>query len=261
MRVKRNIYIVESEFQFKLASFNHKNFVYNIDRCGFKRFLDILKCIVFIYKYHSNYNQIIILDYRNIILYILYIFRDIDFNVYRNILIGDDGLHTLNVDLGGEKKILNNCSKLKYILLKNITHKYIKIKRIYLLTNYLNSNLNYSSYIIKYKNIFIDQPFIDIESYEKVLSKYKIDLIIIHPRSNIKKFSNINIIAKKFNDIETILFNNRDNIEQVIGVSSTLLLISMKLGIKTKILLPIGNVDDHILFCNKTLRLYSRNAN
>lgn len=261
MRVKRNIYVVESEFQLKLASFNNKNIVFKINRCGLKRLLDILKFIVFIFKYNTYYNKIIIHDYRNIILFLLYLFRDIDFNIYRNILIGDDGLHTLNVDIGGEKKILNNCSKLKYILLKNITNKYIKIKRIYLFANYINSNIYYSSCILKHKNIFIDQPFIDMNIYGNYFRKYKIDLIIIHPRSDIKKFSNISILAKKFDDIEDVLFTNRKNIDQVIGVSSTLLLISMKLGIKTKVLLPIGDVDDHILFCNKTLRLYSRNAN
>ena len=195
----------------------------------------------------------------------------------KNLYVGDDGMHSILVDLFGKKHLYISCSTIKKKIMKLVEEEILK-------TNRLQCNLNIRSYkydsVFKDKivrrnraigggnyTLFIDQPGLmtnylkcDEQYINKILYENNCQTVLVHPRSskrdlNAYKELNFRIIRPE-NSEEYIIDNNISN---VIGLHSTLLLFCAKNMINVTFLLPPTNCNydnDYIQDCKKVFKKF-----
>ena len=191
-------------------------------------------------------------DHRNSILVALLLI--LPSSKRRNLFIGDDGMHSLLVDIYGTRYLYYETSRIKELLMKLICNEIIKTNRYQQILNlprqsyfnFYNGNKvkNKSLKTTDSETIFIDQPHI-IREYLKtnphylkeILDKNKCKKVLLHPRNRqYCTFKILGLVTIKPKCAETFIINN--NIKKVIGLHSTLLMFCAMNNIKIEFLKP-----------------------
>ena len=175
-----SIHIVESDFQEELAMIHSKNdMILYLSR---NIILRILQLPFFLLYLLISRKRIIIYDYRSIILVLLVFFKN------KNLLVGDDGLHSLLVEKSGTEFLYRSCNPLKKFLMKLNQKKILNLEKFssidYFIQHLINQKISSHQ---PSKKIFIDQPMIsNITDYDYVIKNLELDKdiwIAVHPRS------------------------------------------------------------------------------
>lgn len=217
------IFIVESEFQFRLAKANEAKLDKIVNLTGKQIFVKIFFTI-FLIRYRSPKTKFISADHRSIATLILVM---INAFCRINIFVMEDGFHTLLVDECGAKHLFWNCSHIKKFIMGFFKKEILNLKRYRAIGKYCNQIIQEQKASRSYV-FFVDQPGLtshnDIISVEQISKKLKRPCVLLsHPRA--KVIHSQSILSLKNNDealgyVDSIFY----------GYCSTLLLLAVLLG-------------------------------
>ena len=243
-------HFTESNFQYKLAKRAAYSKVYNlcVENKHRNKILFFLKALFLT----LNNQSVCIHDHRNSILVALLLI--LPSSKRRNLFIGDDGMHSLLVDIYGTRYLYYETSRIKELLMKFICYEIIKTNRYQQILNlpsqrycniYNGNKVNNKSLkSTDSESIFIDQPHI-IKEYlntnpdylKEILDKNKCKKVLLHPRSSHDStYEMLGLVTIKPKCAETFIINN--NFKKVIGLHSTLLMFCAMNNIKIEFLKP-----------------------
>lgn len=247
---------VQSAFQHRVShTVCPQSKIIDLSRGKVARYISYMAGSIHLIYQLLNGRTVVVHDHRNPLVLIACIVIKIFPAIYKQVYLGDDGMHSILTDRYGEKFLYRETSFIKRVLLTLFKKQILVIKRFQSLQNSLDvvvegsifvsfyDNLETSKLKLQSKILFVDQPLLidlmspaELESLKLFLMSLGEVKVLIHPARVTGSFSNeLPFETYSSFSIENELKSAPPNF-MLVGFFSTLFLCAVHNDLKMKIL-------------------------